>query len=570
MSPKKTLPKTAQSTDYEVKNAEGNLKLPSATFFSQTTGEVCLAMSISQARPITSGPRDDVRVAQSGALGKSKTTTAIKAVGLSKTYGVVKALSSVDLTIKTGTIHSLVGANGAGKSTFLGCIAGRVAPSDGKIDVFGEPFHFGDPHHAHQVGIATVFQELTIIPAMSALENVFLGQNLSRGGIISWGEMRRIYEKLCHEFHVSIPWNAIARSLSVADQQMLEIMRCVHSDARIFLFDEPTAALATPERRSLFKVIRSLRDKGKALVIVSHNLDEVLEISDVITVFRDGKLSRHAPVKDWSEKTLVEAMLGRYASVERTVRPLPMSSPPNLDVRGLTVHGVVHDVSLEVRKGEIVGLAGLVGSGRSTILRSLAGLLGHQATAEITINGSSCNLFQSPRAALAHGIALIPEDRKSDGLILGMNGSDNIICTDFSKVSNYSILSKNRTQDVVGFVVKKFGFDPNRLGSPVRDLSGGNQQKILLSKWNYRTPAVLLIDEPTRGIDVGAKSEILETLQDLALEGMSILMVSSELEEIAAICNTIYTISKGRVTGRIDNDRTHVTSDDILEKLFEV
>ncbi|MBY6059282.1 sugar ABC transporter ATP-binding protein [Leisingera daeponensis] len=493
---------------------------------------------------------------------------AMQATGVGKTYGVVQALSGIDLAIEAGTIHSLVGANGAGKSTFLGCIAGRVTPSAGDITVFGQPHVYGDPHFAHQAGIATVFQELTIVPAMSALENVFLGRAPSLGGLVPFKAMRRTYDALCDRFNVSIPWNAAAGSLSVADQQMLEIMRCVHSDARIFLFDEPTTSLALPERQSLFAVMRQLRASGKAVVIVSHALEEVLEISDVITVFRDGKLSRHAPCESWTERSLVEAMLGHYASVERRVRPLAEDAPEKLKIEGLTVDHGSQDVTIHVRRGEIVGIAGLVGSGRSSILKALVGQ--RRATGKIVIDGTAGLVPRRPREALERGIALIPEDRKTEGLILDMSVSDNIIGTNFSKVSQGGVISKRRTLDLLGPVVRRYGFDPARLGTPVRLLSGGNQQKVMFSKWDYKGPSILLIDEPTRGVDVGAKSEILHTLQELAGEGLSILMVSSELEEIAAICNTIYTISAGRITGRIDNDRDHVDADAILEKLFEV
>lgn len=500
-------------------------------------------------------------------LNIDPTNAAIVARGVSKNFGPVQALSGVNVTVNVNSIHAFVGANGAGKSTLLGCIAGRLLPSSGTIEVMGRALSYGDPRAVHQAGIATVFQELTIIPAMSALENVFLGQAPSRHGLVAFGEMRLRYEKLCAQFSVNIPGNAVAGSLSVADQQMLEIMRCVQSDARIFILDEPTTALGLPERRSLFSTMRNLRDQGKALIIVSHNLEDVLEIADEITVFRDGRVSRHAPIEQWTERSLVEAMLGRYASVQRSVRSLPAGAPEKLRIDNLAVDGGIQNFSVQIRRGEIVGLAGLVGSGRSSILRSLVGL--QRATGNLTLDGSTGSLPRTPREALSRGFALIPEDRKIDGLVLDMTVADNIIITDLKQVSKASVISKRHTRDLLEPIVAKYGFDPKRLGMPVRQLSGGNQQKILFSKWDYRTPSVLLIDEPTRGVDVGSKSDILRTLQDLAGEGLSILMVSSELEEIAAICNTIYTISESRVTARIDNDRDHVTADNILEQLFE-
>ncbi|MGO4834659.1 ATP-binding cassette domain-containing protein, partial [Rhizobiaceae sp. 2RAB30] len=336
---------------------------------------------------------------------------AIDARGLEKRFGGTRALKGVSVRIEAGTIHALVGENGAGKSTFLGMIAGRLAPSEGAIDIHGTPYVFGDPRHARRLGIASIYQELTIVPALTAIDNVFLGMPLSRNGLLSERAMRQRYGELCRLLGVAIPGEARAGSLSVADQQMLEIMRGVQSDARLILFDEPTTALAPPERDALFRVMRQLRAEGRTMMIVSHNLDEVLDIADAVTVFRDGSVIETAPRERWTKAELVRAMIGHdlQDTAPRTGRR-STAAHPLMEADDICLPSALENISFRLNTGEILGIGGLVGSGRTSLLRCLAGLE-PLSTGALRISAKEMRLPRTPRQALAAGIALVPEDR---------------------------------------------------------------------------------------------------------------------------------------------------------------
>ena len=494
---------------------------------------------------------------------------AIDARALEKRFGGTRALKGVSVRIEAGTIHALVGENGAGKSTFLGAIAGRVTPSSGEVDIHGAPHVFGDPRHARRIGIASIYQELTIVPALSATANVFLGQPLSRNGLLSERAMNVRYGELCRLLKVTIPGDAPAGSLSVADQQMLEIMRGVQSDARLILFDEPTTALAPPERDALFRVMRQLRAEGRTMMIVSHNLDEVLDIADTITVFRDGSVIETSPRARWSKADVVRAMIGHDLQEAGERRRRPQAGVVLLEARNIGLPSALEDISFSLNAGEVLGIGGLVGSGRTSLLRCLAGLE-PLANGTLSISGRSIRMPRTPREALAAGIALVPEDRKAQGLILSLSAQENIALTSFGRVSRLGMISTRAMRTAAENVVGKFGFSANRLETTVRDLSGGNQQKILLSKWHYRKPRVLLVDEPTRGIDVGAKEEILATLRELADEGLSIIIVSSELEEVVAISDRVIVLSEGRLVAELDGKSRPIDVNEILGAAFGV
>ncbi|MBN9019291.1 MAG: sugar ABC transporter ATP-binding protein [Rhizobiales bacterium] len=495
---------------------------------------------------------------------------AIDAHGVEKRYGGTLALKGVDVVLEAGRIHALVGENGAGKSTFLGVIAGRVVPSAGSVSVLGAPHVFGALRQARRLGIAAIYQELTIVPALTARANVFLGQPFSRGGLLSERAMEARYGELCARLGVIIPGHLPAGRLSIADQQMLEIMRGVQSDARLLLFDEPTTALAPPERDALFRVMRQLRDSGKTMMFVSHNLEEVLGLADTVTVFRDGQVVAAAPCADWDKASLVRAMIGHDIAPARARarRARPVGEAPFLAARGVSLAGALSDISLEVRPGEVLGVGGLVGSGRTSLLRCLAGLE-PQSSGELTIAGEAVPWPRTPRQALRAGIALVPEDRKHQGLVLGLSAIENVALTNYRKVSHYGVVSKRMMQARIDGVVREFGFAVDRLGATVRNLSGGNQQKILLSKWHYERPKLLMVDEPTRGIDVGAKEEILATLRRLADDGLSIIVVSSELEEVVAISDRVIVLSEGRHVASLGGEGELVTVDGILHAAFK-
>jgi ABC-type sugar transport system ATPase subunit len=496
---------------------------------------------------------------------------ALEAAGIQKRYSGTLALKGVDVVARVGTIHALVGENGAGKSTFLGIIAGRVVPTAGTVRIFNQPHVFGTPRQAKRLGIAAIYQELTIVPALSAQANVFLGQATGRCGLLDERGMRKQFEALSERLGVAIRPDAVAGRLSVADQQMLEIMRGIQSGAKLLLFDEPTTSLAPPEREALFRIMGQLRDRGTTMMFVSHNLEEVLDISDVVTVFRDGTLSASAPRADWTKPSLIRAMIGHDVVENQRVQraPRPAGAAPLLSARGVTVPDAIEGVDIDLNPGEIVGIGGLVGSGRTSLLRALAGLES-RSTGELIIDGEPVAWPRTPREALRSGIVLVPEDRKSQGLVLGMSAMDNIALAKFGAISRFGIISNTAMLARSRAVAREFGFAEDRVGTLVRNLSGGNQQKILLGKARFRGPRILLIDEPTRGIDIGAKDEIMTTLRRLAEEGLGIIVVSSDLEEVLAASDRILVMSEGHRVAELDQTKGSLQVQDILNAAFKV
>ncbi|MEN2738390.1 sugar ABC transporter ATP-binding protein [Microbacterium sp. X-17] len=511
---------------------------------------------------------------------------AVVITDLVKTYGAIRALKGVSLALPEGEIHALVGENGAGKSTALGVLAGRTAPTSGRVEVFGEEPRYGDPRAARRAGVVAIYQELTIVPALTAPANVYLPGPLSRGGFLRESEMRRRYVALCKRVGVApVAPGVLARDLSVAEQQILEILRAVVSDARVILFDEPTASLAEAERSALFTLMRTLRTQGVTMVLVSHNLDEVLNIADTVTVFRDGRLAANGRRAEFTKESLVTAMLGDHGleevserllgadaeagAIPRRVSHADRQGPPLLAVSDVTVPGAITGVSLEVYPGEVVGIGGLVGSGRTTLLRALAGMV-PKAKGRMWIDGKEVPWPRSVRRALRYGIALVPEDRKTQGLVMTMSVMDNIALSGYRSTTRAGFVTPSSLERATREVAAAFGISPTRLRHRASTLSGGNQQKVLLARWKHVTPRVLLADEPTRGIDVGAKAEILTSLEAMAAKSLGLVVVSSELEEVIAVSDRITVLSEGLPMGTLDNADGSVTAEGILNLAFRV
>lgn len=506
--------------------------------------------------------------------------------GVEKRFGATVALGGVDLEVVDGTIHALVGENGAGKSTALGILAGRISPTSGEVELFGRPVPHGNPRAARESGLAVIYQELTIVPDLDAAANVFIGHPLSRNGFLSIRRMRRAYLDLCEQFGVGAqPSGKPTGALSVADQQVLEILRALACEAKVILFDEPTASLGMSERQALIELMKRLRREGKTMVFVSHNLDEVLELADSITVFRNGTRVASHPRSAWNKAKVVSSMIGETkdleltkslnaeliddAPVERRSRKSRELGPVALEVKDLRVPGAIEGISLSLRQGEILGLGGLVGSGRTSVLRALAGLP-PRAKGELSINGKSVGLPRSVRAARRLGIALLPEDRKGQGLALEMSGAMNVLMPDLGSVASLGVINERKARRLAADAAQDFGFDRTRIGEPSIRLSGGNQQKLLLARWAHCGPKVLLVDEPTRGIDIGAKEEVLRALERMAAEGMSIIFVSSELEEVALISDRVVVLAEGRQVGDLEAVDSPVRVSDILNQAFAV
>ena len=504
---------------------------------------------------------------------------AIKVTDLHKQFGGAHALRGVTLEVRRGTVHSLVGENGAGKSTLLGILAGRIAPGQGGVEAFGVAARTGDPRLARLNGIAAIYQELTIVPALSALSNVFLGHPLTRAGIPSFRRMRIVFDRLASDLGVDIDPKRPAGELSVADQQLVEIMRALQARARVILFDEPTASLSAPERRLLHELIVRLRCRGVTMIFVSHNLDEVLSLSDQITVFRDGSLVETRQSSDWTKSELVSSMLGTpvaskvaphqvtgSSSLARRTQREPSSESVLFRVH-VSIPKVLHDVEFDINRNEILGIAGLVGSGRSALLRSLAGAES-AATGWLASSGMTCRIPRTVRAGRSLGLALLPEDRKLQGLVTMLSVERNIVLSDLRRVSRCGWIRRKHMTRTAAEATSSLDFDSRRLRSPVRDLSGGNQQKTLLARWTFSKPAVLLADEPTRGIDIGAKRHIAQALQDYSRTGTSIVMVSSEIEELIDNCDRILVLARGRLAGEFHPRRDAVSENQVLAAAF--
>lgn len=503
---------------------------------------------------------------------------AVRFSDVRKTFPGTVALRGVSLSVRPGTIHALVGENGSGKSTLIGVLGGKVVADPGSsVSIFGDELKQGDPGAARDMGVVVIHQELLIVPRLSARENVHLGSLPSRAGMLSANQMGASFEELQARLGTNIPANRPAGTLSVAQQTMVEIMRALRQEIRVLVLDEPSATLGIPDRERLYAVMRQLRAQGVSLVLISHDLDEVLDLADDITVLREGNLAGSAARSEWSKDKLVEAMLGQARAsrafvgdsiVRSTTSPVANEAGRRavgrtISVRDLRV-GRVRIDRLEVRPGEIVGIAGLVGSGRSTLLKALAGV--HMPSGGVlTIDGSETAWPRSVRAALRMGIALMPEDRKAEGLVLGMPSTDNATISHLRGVARWSLLNRRRSTQRADSLLDGLAFR-GRIDAPVRQLSGGNQQKVLMAKWLHKAPHVLLIDEPTRGIDIGAKADVMKVIANLAEQGRSVLWVSSELDEVIAVSDRVLVMASGRIVDELVGERATVAR--ALECIF--
>ena len=497
----------------------------------------------------------------------------VELLDVTKTYGETRAVRGVSMVLATrGEIHALVGENGAGKSTCVGMASGRVAPTTGSVLIDGMAVTAGSPRAAMEAGLHAIYQELTIVPALSPAANVFLGQSIARGGWLREREMWDQYEQLCHRLNLQPSRVKKSGELSVADQQMLEIARALVSEATGILFDEPTASLAHHERDALFATMRGLRDEGIAMTLVTHNLEEVLEHSDVVTVFRDGQIVERRPTSDWSKPEMVSAMLGKAEPVLGGRHPAATGDPAAkaaLTVRGLSSPDILDDVSFDLRPGEILGIAGLVGSGRTSVLRALAGFDRHASgTVQTSTDPDGAAPPRSVREARRRGLALLPEDRKGQGLMLTRSGAENVTIGEWQGLSKFGVLRSLGVRQAARQAAVPVGFDPGRIDEQVERLSGGNQQKLMLARWLHTNHIVLLADEPTRGVDVGAKAEIAASLERLVADRRSIVLVSSDLEEVVNLSDRVIVLNGGRVLATLDGSVEEISVARILHLIF--
>ena len=484
--------------------------------------------------------------------------------GVAKSFPGVAALRDFTLDMDAGEAHALVGENGAGKSTLIKVIAGVYPPDEGSVDIFGQRLDHSDPRAHQRAGVSVLYQERSIVPELSAAANVFLGQTKRWGPFISGRATRSRFNELAARLGAKIDPSAPAGSLSVANQQLLEIMRAIDADHRILILDEPTTALGTRERRNLYAVVDDLRKHGLAVIFISHDLDEVLALCDRATVMRDGTLVATKRVRDWSKQTLVDLMLGG-TELRRAVARKPPTDEPVLRVNELSIPGVVEGISFALHKGEVVGIAGLVGSGRTEILRALAGL-DLDARGRIEVKGQPRPWPRGVARALDYGIALAPEDRRQQGLVLSRSAAENVTLTNLGAVSFAGFVNGRRQLRYAATAMQGLGFNVSRLAAQTQTLSGGNQQKLVIGKWLHCRPSVLLLDEPTQGIDVGAKAEIFNVVSELVNGGTAVVFVSSDFEEVVEMADKILVIGLGRIIGTLD--RTSASVKNILDLLF--
>lgn len=485
--------------------------------------------------------------------------------GVGKRFHGVEALAGIDLEIHRGTIHALVGENGAGKSTLGKIISGVHQPDRGEVRVDGRPVRYGSPRDALADGITVISQELSLVPQLTVLENVFLGTESARSGVLRPADMRRRFDQLVERSGFGLPPDAVVGDLRLADQKKVEILRAVARNARLIVMDEPTAALSAADTDILLQIVRNLRRAGTTIVYVSHFLEEVLDLADTVTVLRNGRLIRTAPAAGETPDSLITAMLGRSLDLTFPPKTPPApDAPVVLSVEGLTRAGVIEDVSFEIRAGEIVGLAGLVGSGRSEVARAIFGA-DPVDRGTVLLDGRPVRI-RSPRDAVRAGIAMLPESRKLQGLVMNLSAAHNVTLPHLEAVAQGPILCPRAERGRVQGLLEDLDVRPPDPDVPVMGLSGGNQQKVLFAKWLFRRPRVLIADEPTEGVDVGAKRSIYELLHRLAAEGMVVLLISSDLTEVLALSHRVLAMRLGRIVAAFDGDG--ITEDAVMRAIF--
>ncbi|MDK2980558.1 MAG: rhamnose transport system ATP-binding protein [Chloroflexota bacterium] len=467
---------------------------------------------------------------------------------ISKSFSGVEVLHQVSFNLRPGEVHALLGENGAGKSTLVKVITGFHQPDQGEILLNGEAVQFTDTRESRQAGIAAIYQELSLFPDLDVAENIFIGRHpVKAGGRIDW---RRLYDeagKLLDSLGVQLDLHQKARNLSIAQQQIVEIARAFSINARILIMDEPTSSLTLNEVADLFRLVRSLREKGTAIIFISHRLEELFELADRVTVLRDGYFVGSHALAEVSRDDLIRMMVGRTISNQFPKKDV-CAGEVILKVDHLCREGVFEDVSFELRCGEILGMAGLVGAGRTNVARALFGV--EPATSgSIFLNGEEV-VIVSPQQAIKLGLAYVPEDRQRHGLISPMQITSNISLPKLNDFSTHGWLHNKKERHASFEAARQMEVRANNIQQLARELSGGNQQKVVLAKWLSTNPRVLILDEPTRGIDVGTKAAVHALMSDLAAEGMAILMISSELPEILGMSDRVLVMREGHVTGR--------------------
>ena len=492
---------------------------------------------------------------------------------VTKRFPGVLVLDDVSFRLMPGEVHALVGENGAGKSTLIKVITGVHQPDEGQVFFQGREVSYSDPRDSQEAGISTIYQEVNLIPLLSVAENVFLGREpRTRLGFIDKDRIKRDTSELLSRYGIEADVTAPLRNLALGVQQMVAIARAVSYEARVVIMDEPTSSLEAQEVETLFRVISRLREDGVGVIYVSHRMDELYEICDSVTVLRDGRVVHSGELAGLSRVGLISYMLGRELAEVREEGATKFgedhdvaSAGPVLEARGLSQRPLLRDVSFDVRSGEVVGLAGLLGAGRTETAKAVFGAQSLDS-GSVKVGGKDVKTG-SPASAIRAGIAFLPEDRKSEGIIPHLSVRENIVAAALPRLSHAGLVSEKRQNGIVRKFMQSLGIKASSPDQPVRELSGGNQQKVMLARWLCMNPKVLILDEPTRGIDVGAKGEIQKLVDDLAKDGLAVVLISSEIEEVIEGSDRVIALKDGAVVGLLSGD--DVTEGNVMEMLAE-
>ena len=481
------------------------------------------------------------------------TSTLLEMKGISKSFPGVKVLEQVDFTLHRGEVHALMGENGAGKSTLMKILGGIHTKDSGSITVNGNVYDIASPSMAQNLGIVIIHQELNMVPHLTVMENIFLGREFTYGKskLINWRRMRQESHRYLSQLGLNIDPDTLVNELSVGQQQMVEIAKALSMKAEILVLDEPTAALTDREIEALFLVIASLKEKGVGMIYISHRMEEIFRICDQVTVMRDGHYIGTEYIANSTMDHLVKMMVGREIK-DRFPKVKVTLGEEKLTVSGLTQKGKLHDISLSVRAGEIVGIAGLMGAGRTELAKALFGVTPIDR-GTISINGKPVSIHK-PIDAIHAGIGLITEDRKDEGLLLPLSVNDNLALPNLKILSSFGFMNRSKERELSDSMIKKLLIKTPNSEQKVGSLSGGNQQKVVIGKWLATNPQVLILDEPTRGVDIGAKKEIYDLMNELVLQGVAILMISSELPEVLGMSDRILVMHEGKISGEFTQE----------------
>ncbi|MGB2782495.1 MAG: sugar ABC transporter ATP-binding protein [Atribacterota bacterium] len=480
----------------------------------------------------------------------------IEMKGIKKYFYGVKALDGVDFQVRTGEVHALIGENGAGKSTLVKILTGVYQPTAGTIILNDKPTQFPSPQVSQKAGISAIHQEATMFPDLSIIENIFMGHHIRNksNGLLSWREMKDKTQILLDKLELDIRPDTKVRNLSVAQRHMVEIAKALSLDAKIVIMDEPTSALTLKEVEYLYKIIRKLKSEGKAIIFISHKFEEVFEIADYFTVLRDGKYIGEGLIADITVDKIVQMVIGR--SLEQMYPKLEAEQGNViLKVENLTKIGVFKNISFDLHKGEILGFFGLVGAGRSEVMQTIFGI-DSKTSGDVFINGEKINIT-NPSDAMNFGLAYLPEDRQIQGAILAMNIRENITLPIIDEISEYIFLDRNREFEITDEYGKYIEIKASGWEQLVEDLSGGNQQKVVLAKWIATKPRILILDEPTKGIDVATKATVHNFISELAKKGIAIILISSELPEILGMSNHVIVMHEGVITAKFTREEAN-------------